>query len=456
MRSTRGTQARREASTAAFERAVQLVHDDTSPETHVLALWGLSRVHISRGRYAAGIAVADEALAPAEAIGEPALVARVLMLRAMAFGFAGSVDGVESAHRGLELARRAGDPQQFSHAYQFLTDLLQLAGDLHQALAVATEGIEEAGRAGLARWHGSDLRGRAALVLLELGRWREAAEILERAEPRAFPSLARALLAARTGAFEAAEQELERAATGGAIGGPGSLGGELELAIAEVAWLRGDLPGARAALAEIPDVPGVWGLAIRAKQRWWAARLGAAEDGAGVAEHPDPRLRSAVEAEIGAELAGDAGAPTAWAAAVALWETAERPYDLAVARYRQAAALLAAGARDEAGSALREAVAAADTLGAAPLLALLTDLAKRARLSTSRRPRVAADPAQPTERELEVLSLVAEGLTNREIAARLFLSPKTVGIHVSRLLRKLDAHTRGEAVAVARRRGLLA
>jgi DNA-binding CsgD family transcriptional regulator len=51
--------------------------------------------------------------------------------------------------------------------------------------------------------------------------------------------------------------------------------------------------------------------------------------------------------------------------------------------------------------------------------------------------------------------LLAGGFTNREIAARLFLSPKTFGIHVSRLHRKLEAHTRGEAVAAARRRGIL-
>jgi DNA-binding NarL/FixJ family response regulator len=62
---------------------------------------------------------------------------------------------------------------------------------------------------------------------------------------------------------------------------------------------------------------------------------------------------------------------------------------------------------------------------------------------------------EPTDREREVLELLAEGMTNPQIAERLFLSPKTVGIHVSRLLAKLDAHTRGEAVAVARRRGII-
>jgi DNA-binding NarL/FixJ family response regulator len=57
----------------------------------------------------------------------------------------------------------------------------------------------------------------------------------------------------------------------------------------------------------------------------------------------------------------------------------------------------------------------------------------------------AADPAGLTTREIEVLALVADGLTDREIAARLFLSPKTVGHHVSSILAKLGARSRVEA-----------
>ena len=64
-------------------------------------------------------------------------------------------------------------------------------------------------------------------------------------------------------------------------------------------------------------------------------------------------------------------------------------------------------------------------------------------------------PAGLTVRESEVLALVAEGLQNAEIAHRLVLSRRTVDHHVSAILRKLGAHTRGEAVASAAHMGVL-
>jgi DNA-binding NarL/FixJ family response regulator len=60
-----------------------------------------------------------------------------------------------------------------------------------------------------------------------------------------------------------------------------------------------------------------------------------------------------------------------------------------------------------------------------------------------------------TEREREVLCLVAGGATNRAIASRLFISPKTASVHVSRILTKLDATTRTEAAALAHASGLV-
>ncbi|HVU90708.1 MAG TPA: LuxR C-terminal-related transcriptional regulator, partial [Jatrophihabitans sp.] len=78
-------------------------------------------------------------------------------------------------------------------------------------------------------------------------------------------------------------------------------------------------------------------------------------------------------------------------------------------------------------------------------------------LAVPRGPRAAtrANSLGLTARESEVLALVADGLTNAEIGQRLFLSAKTVGHHVSALLRKTGAPSRARAVAAARRAGLL-
>jgi DNA-binding NarL/FixJ family response regulator len=63
---------------------------------------------------------------------------------------------------------------------------------------------------------------------------------------------------------------------------------------------------------------------------------------------------------------------------------------------------------------------------------------------------------EPTMREIEVLQLISDGLVNREIGARLFLSEETVKSHVRHLLAKLQARSRAHAVAVGFRRGLIA
>jgi DNA-binding CsgD family transcriptional regulator len=78
------------------------------------------------------------------------------------------------------------------------------------------------------------------------------------------------------------------------------------------------------------------------------------------------------------------------------------------------------------------------------------------RVARGPRPSTRGNPGQLTQREVEVLALVAEGLRNADIAQRLFLSEKTVGHHISAILRKLDVRTRGEAAAAGVRLGLVA
>jgi DNA-binding CsgD family transcriptional regulator len=156
--------------------------------------------------------------------------------------------------------------------------------------------------------------------------------------------------------------------------------------------------------------------------------------------------------------------PERWQAATAAWNRLERPFDEAYAGYRHTEALLAGGgSRTQAEAALRAAYQTAVTLGAGPLRREIELLAQRGRLHLEEQAaRTAAPEAPPspaaslglTRREIEVLALVAEGRTNRQIGQELFITPKTAGVHVSRILAKLGVAGRGEAAAVAHRLGL--
>jgi DNA-binding NarL/FixJ family response regulator len=110
---------------------------------------------------------------------------------------------------------------------------------------------------------------------------------------------------------------------------------------------------------------------------------------------------------------------------------------------------LSSGDREKAGVRLRRAGELADLLGARPLREQIDDLSRRARFTTSE-----SAPLGLTPRELEVLRLVTDGRSNRDIAEALFISAKTASVHVSNILAKLDVTGRGEAAATAHRLGL--
>ena len=149
--------------------------------------------------------------------------------------------------------------------------------------------------------------------------------------------------------------------------------------------------------------------------------------------------------------------PESWSAAADAWDRLERPPLVAYCRWRQAEALVAAGASRTAASVpLREAYAVATRLGATPLADELALLAQRARLdlvaadeAATDRERGLGDELGLTPRESEVLTLVARGLTNREIAETLVISVKTASVHVSHILHKLQTPNRQQAAAIA-------
>ena len=161
---------------------------------------------------------------------------------------------------------------------------------------------------------------------------------------------------------------------------------------------------------------------------------------------------------------GDAGLLAAWDEAAVAWDGLSEPYPLGETLLHAAEAALACGDRDGAAERLQRAAPLADELGARPLGDEIALLARRARI------RLGADGSASvasgdggagsgagagelglglTERELEVLRLVAAGRSNREIAGELFISPKTASVHVSNILGKLGVASRGEAAAKA-------
>jgi DNA-binding CsgD family transcriptional regulator len=175
----------------------------------------------------------------------------------------------------------------------------------------------------------------------------------------------------------------------------------------------------------------------------------------------------AQRAGAGTDARAGADEAQAWADAADQWADLRQPYPAAYARFREAEAVLSSRARSaRAATALREAYEVAVRLGAEPFRREIEDLAGRARLTlaapvgeSSTAGAVAEPPAAPgplaalTTRELDVLGLLVEGRTNREIAAALFISQKTASVHVSHILAKLGVRSRVQAVAVAHQVG---
>jgi DNA-binding CsgD family transcriptional regulator/tetratricopeptide (TPR) repeat protein len=159
-----------------------------------------------------------------------------------------------------------------------------------------------------------------------------------------------------------------------------------------------------------------------------------------------------VEAE-GTRLRGEP-AVERWRAAVDAFAFGH-VYEEARSRWRLAEALLLADDRVGAATEAQAAHAVAVRLGAAPLRTAIENLARRGRLEVDGVRRAAGVDTVFTPREAEVLALMAQGRTNRQIGAELYISEKTASVHVSNILGKLAANGRTEAVAIAASRGLL-
>jgi DNA-binding CsgD family transcriptional regulator/tetratricopeptide (TPR) repeat protein len=476
-----------------YRRAVELM-PERPPSERALVLAAEGQVLMLYNRLAESNERCAEALAIARALGAQHIEASVLNtlgpLRSAAGDFAGAV---AATTRGLEIAHRLGLREEICRSYTNGSDALHQAGRVQESIAMALDGIRWAHDFGFDRQWGAFLSAEVAGRLIQVGRWRDAEERLREIvdySPRgvtagtAYTHLGH-LLALR-GEFDAAaavldkaDEHVRRSSASMWLGPPGAARAVLEFGAGRPAEARRIV---RACLARVADgeflffTSALYELGVRAcaelageapasadAERREAgeimARMQRLIDGPAAAVPP---LVSATRAACAAEASriSGAGDPVLWSEARRHWLLCGDVHSTAYAAWREAEALLAGGGDRGAAEALvREAHDTAASLGARPLRAGLEGLARRARIELTRDDdavTVGSGLAQLelTPRELEVLALLADGMTNREIAAELFISAKTASVHVSRILAKLSVPTRAAAAAAAERLGV--
>jgi DNA-binding CsgD family transcriptional regulator/tetratricopeptide (TPR) repeat protein len=369
-----------------------------------------------------------------ERLGYPDLVSFVLNATGLYLVDAGQ-GGLPELEESLRLALEAELPEAAGRAY---SSLMEAATKLHRfpdAERYYAEGLAYCERSELGVFS-MCINGWRSRELLFLGRWDEAAEVATQklGSPGISPvNQLNPLCTLGTirgrrgedGAWELLDRALEYA---DGTGEPSWIA-PVRAARVELRWLESepDLAAAEATAgydrtAGLIDPWTSGSLAI------WLARLGVRSDLPGL---PEP---------YALEAAGD------HRGAAAAWERIGRPYD---------AALAMAWSSDEAG--LRDALAGLEELGASAATAAvrrrMKELGVKA-IPRGPRPATRAAPAGLTPREQEVLALLADGLPDREISERLFISERTVHHHVSAVLSKIGVSSRTAAAREAARMGI--
>jgi ATP/maltotriose-dependent transcriptional regulator MalT len=502
--SARWATGRAETARTDLDRALALLPESEPSPERATILEQKARFLLLQGRFAESRDAADEALRAAEAAGVEDTKALVLNRLGLCLFLLGEEErGEPTMRESLELARRSGSNDQLAAVFVNFADALHMAGRGEEAAELAAQGEKEITPGDRSIIWIACARSE---ILFYLGRWDEAEAVLpERTRGQFWTTtlanllLRRASLMLGRGDADDARRMIEHASTFIAdsvepqyIAPAGALMVELELrsgnveaareaaekAIDQLEFCSDDAArmalisaAATAVEAQAAERARDLGDAAELEAAQLRAELGAARTEA-AAEVTGRCLERAYQATADAHLArarDDADAAERAAVAADAWDQLPRPYQAAMCRRREAEIHAAHGEREAAGAAAARSLAAAEQLGSEWLAAEVAGLIARARLPTGAADSAAGDPARRdgngaapadddpfglTPRERQVLATLAEGATNREIAAQLFMAEKTASVHVSRILAKLGVRSRTEAAAVAHRLNL--
>lgn len=444
----------------------------------------------------------EEAIPLAERLGAQTLLAASLGALALVYANLGEFErAIAAGRKAIGLAEESGSPEEIGRAYVNGSQAIDDAGGLTEALALGLEGIPLVDRLGLSRGPGDQLRGQAGWRLQRIGRLADAERILQTvlengtsqfilAGVRGFAGR----VAVERGDFARAEQLLGSAWALMQRSGGSQLLGPAMAARVLLELRRGELERARERAREAVErlLRPEGELIYNAELYWLAVRVEAELAERARALRDDDAVEECEGNAVGVldtftrtidKVPGDGALPEAlafhalaeaelarlrgertvepWQVAAERFRTVGTIYPPAYAELCAAEALAFSGGRPaEIAVPLKRAHAAALEVGSPPFLEDVVGLARRAGVSLGDRegegePELGAvADLGLTDRELEVLRLLGDGRTNRQIGEELFITPKTASVHVSRILMKLGVTNRAAAAAAAHRMGL--
>ncbi len=422
---------------AAVDRAGELIADRPEEREHASVVHTQAMQALYRDRLDEALDGAHRALALAERFEDPFIAGHARVTIGTTTARSDLERGMRLLEEAVEDARRAGEHEVAARGMNALATR-PIAFDRHDlveryledAIAYCTEHTQDLWRI--------NVQAIAARWALDRGRWddavRHAVAVID--DPRESPWTHHealrvlALVRARRG-DPGATEALANAAAVGVPKEERFAHVDLAAAAAEIAWLERRPEGVDAATAELLELSVADGDGEAAARLLLWRRL-AGLPAEGTRDHPGA---------FGLAASGR------WPEAAEEWTRQSCPYEAALALSQTGDV-----------EALRRAHAELQHLGARPLATIVArELRGLGVRDLPRGPNAAtrANEAALTPRELEVLALVAEGLRNADIAERLVVSRRTIDHHVSAVLRKLQAGSRGEAVAAAQRLGLL-